>query len=93
MPVLYYRPMKKHELPRGLSGKEPICKAGEERDVCLIPGSGRAPGGGYGNPRQYSCLENPMDRGVWWVTVHRIAESDNAEVTQHTCMYIMYIIY
>ena len=46
-----------------------------------IPGSGRSPGGGYGNPLQYCCLENPLDRGAWWATVHRIAQSDTAEVT------------
>ena len=40
-----------------------------------IPGSGRSPGGGHGNPLQYSCLDNPMDRGAWWATVHRIAKS------------------
>ena len=49
--------------------------AGGTRDVGLIPGSGRAPGGGSGNPLQYSCLGNPMDRGAWWVIVHRVAKS------------------
>jgi len=44
--------------------------AGDIRDMGSIPGSGRSPGGGHGNPLQYSCLENPMDRGAWWVTVH-----------------------
>ena len=44
-------------------------------DVDLIPGSGRSPGGGNGNPLQYSCLGNPMDRGAWWATVHGLAES------------------
>ena len=42
-------------------------------DSGLIPGSGRSPGGGNGNPLQYSCLENPMDKGAWWATVHEIA--------------------
>ena len=46
--------------------------AGDTRDVGLIPGSGRAPGGGNGNPLQYSCLGNPMDRGAWWATVHGV---------------------
>ena len=46
----------------------------------LIPGLGRSPGGGNGNPLQYSCLENPMDRGAWWATVHWTAKSR----TQHT---------
>ena len=41
----------------------------------LIPGLGRSPGGGQGNPLQYSCLENPMDRGTWWATVHSVKKS------------------
>ena len=48
-----------------------------------IPGSGRFPGGGNGNPLQYSYLGNPMDRGAWWATFHGVAESDKTEVTQH----------
>ena len=55
--------------------------AGDIRDVSSIPGSGRSPGGGHGNPLQYSCLENPMDRGVWLATVHRVAESNMTEVS------------
>ena len=54
-------------------GKESACNAGV---VGLIPGSGRSPGGrGHGNPLQYSCLENPMDRGVWWAIVHGVTKS------------------
>ena len=49
--------------------------AGDVGDVSLIPGSGRSPGGMHGNPLQYSCLENAMDRGAWWVTVHGVAQS------------------
>jgi len=49
--------------------------AGDIRDAGSIPGSGRSPGGGHGNPVQYSCLENPVDRGVWQVTVHSVAQS------------------
>ena len=49
--------------------------AGDIRDVGSIPGSGRSPGGGHGNSLQYSCLENPTDRGAWWVAVHRVAQS------------------
>ena len=49
--------------------------AGDARDAGLIPGLGRAPGGGHGNPLQYSCLENPMDRGAWQDTIHRVAKS------------------
>ena len=49
--------------------------AGDLRDVSSIPVSGRSPGGGHGNPLQYSCLENPMDRGAWWASVHRVEMS------------------
>ena len=55
--------------------------AGDLRDVGLIPGSGRSPGGGNGNPLWYTCLENPTDRGAWQAAVHRIAEPDTTEVT------------
>ena len=48
---------------------------GDARDVGSIPGLGRSPGGGHGSPLQYSCLENPMDRGAWQATVHRIEKS------------------
>ena len=51
-----------------------------------IPGSGRSPGGGHGNPLQYSCLENPMDRGSWQAIVCRVTkELDTTEVTQQAC--------
>ena len=46
-----------------------------DTDVGLIPGSGRSPGGGHGNPLQYSCLENPTDRVAWWGMFHRVAEN------------------
>ena len=49
--------------------------AGDIRDVGSIPGSGMYPGGGHGNPLQYSCLENPMDREAWWATVYGITKS------------------
>ena len=55
--------------------KNPPANAGDIRDRGSILESGRSPGGGHGNPLQYSCLENPMDRGVWWATVHSVAKS------------------
>ena len=48
--------------------------SGYIRDAGVIPGSGKSPGEGNGNPTQYSCLENPMDRGAWWATVHGVAK-------------------
>ena len=61
-------------------GKEPVVKnlsanAGIIRDVGPIPGSGRLPGGGHGNPLQYSCLENPVDGGPWWAALLRVTKS------------------
>ena len=55
--------------------KDLSANAGGIRDVGSIPGWGRSAGGGRGNPLQYSCLENPMGRGAWWATVHRVAQS------------------
>ena len=60
------------DFPGGSDGKASAYNAG---DLGLIPGWGRFLGGGYGNPLQYSCLENPMGRGAWQATVHRIAKS------------------
>ena len=59
--------------------KNPLTNTGDVRDASSIPGSGRSPGGGHGNPLQYSCLENPMDRGAWRATVRGITESDRTE--------------
>ena len=59
-------------------GNESAC---DTKDTSLITGLGRSPGGGHGNPLQYSGLENPMDRGAWWATGHGVAESDTSEVT------------
>ena len=61
--------------------KNSSANARDVKDPDLITESGRSPGGGNGKPLQYSCLENPMDRGAWWVIVHRVAESDTTEAT------------
>ena len=55
--------------------KNLLVNAGDVRDAGSIPGSGRSPKGGHSNPLQYFCLENPMDRGAWWATVHGVAKS------------------
>ena len=74
----YYQRKKKYlsiilfTVPGGSDGKESACNA---RDPGLIPGLGRSPGEGNGNPLQYSCLENPIDGGAWWAAVHGVAKS------------------
>ena len=55
--------------------KNPTANAGDTREADSIPGLGRSPGGGNGNPHQYTCLENPMDRGAWWAKVHGVTKS------------------
>ena len=55
--------------------KNPPENAGDKRNEGSIPGWGRSPGGGHGNPLQYSCLEKTMDRGAWWATVRRVTKS------------------
>ena len=62
-------------LPQWVSSKESVCIAGDTGDIGLIPGWGRLLGGGNGNPLQYSCVENPLDRGAWWATVHGVTKS------------------
>ena len=73
-----------------LVAKNPPANAGDIRDADSIPGSGKSPGGGHGNPLQYSCLENPMDRGTWQATVHRVEKSQTRlkQLGTHTCTYI-----
>ena len=63
-------------LPCGSEDKASACNVG---DLGSIPGSGRSPGEGNGTPLQYSCLENPMDRGAWWAIVHGVTELDMTE--------------
>ena len=56
--------------------KNPPANEGDIRDSGWISGLGESPGGGHGNPLQYSCLENPMDRGTWWTMLHMITKSE-----------------
>ena len=70
------RPFLSKRFPDGSVSKESTCNAG---DPGLIPGSGRSPGGGHGNPLQYSWLETPTDRGAWRAPVHGVTESDTTE--------------
>ena len=69
---LYIIEVTNSDFPGGSDSKAPAYNVG---DPGSIPGSGRSPGEGNGNPLQYSCLDNPMDGGAWWATVHRVAES------------------
>ena len=64
--------------------------AGVIRGSGLIPGSGRSPGGQHGNPLQYACLENPMDRGAWWAVVQRAAKSETRLSTHAMTNYMEY---
>ena len=75
-------------LPRWLRGKEPTCQAGDRGSV---PGSRRSPGEGNGNPLQCCCLENPMDRGAGWATVHGVAKEldTTSQLSNDLCIYLM----
>ena len=78
-------------LPRRHSGKELPANAGDTRGVGSIPGSGRSPRGGNGNPLQYSCLENPMNRGAWRATVHGVAKS-RTQLSTHSVVVLFNLI-
>ena len=73
--------------------KNPPPNAGDVRDSGLIPTS-RFPGGGHGNPLQYSCLENPMDSGAWKATVHRVAKSSTRlkHLSTHACVHKEWVV-
>ena len=71
-----------YSLPWWLDGKASVYNVG---DLGSIPGSGRSPGGGFGNSLQYSCLENPLDRGAWRATIHRVAKS-RTRLSTHTAL-------
>ena len=71
-------------LPQWLSSRESACNAGDAWDMDSIPGSGRSTGGRHGNPLQYSCLENPTDRGAWWLHSMGCKELDTTKVTEHS---------
>ena len=72
---MYVQYKKSQGFTRGSVGKESSCNVRDAGDASSIPVSERSPGGGHGNPLQYSCLENLMDRGAWLATVHRVAKS------------------
>ena len=71
--------------------KNPPASTGDIREMGPITGSRRSSGGGYGNPLQYSWLENPMDRGAWWAIVHRVTELDMTEATLHARIVVVII--
>ena len=75
LPCYEFNLLKSIGFPGGSTGKESSCNAGDTGDMGVIPGSGRPLGGGNGNPFQYSCLEDSMDRGAWGTTAHRVAKS------------------
>ena len=66
--------------------------AGDIRDMRSISRLGRSPGGGHGNPLQYSCLENPMDREIWWATDQRVTKSHITERTLHVNTLIFVVL-
>ena len=79
--------------PRWCSGKESACQCRRGRKLGFSPRSGSSPGVGTGNPLQYPCLWNPMDRGAWWALVHGVAESDAIEHAHTHTMVIEVLIH
>ena len=80
---LFFQPSISRGFSGGASGKEPACQCRRQKRRGFDPlGSEKSPGGGHGNPLQYFFLENPMDRGAWWATVHRVTESQRARELQ-----------
>ena len=77
---------------RNSRGNAGDAKAGDAGDPGSTPGSRRSPGGGHGNPLQYAFLENPMDRGAWWATVHGVAKSWTWLKWLNTCVYMSILI-
>ena len=92
--VLYVS-MLGNGLPQWLSSKESDCNAGATGVMGSIPGSGRSPGEGHGNPLQYSCQENPMDRGAWLTTDHGVTKSWTRlkRLNMHACNSILKKLY
>ena len=79
------------DFPSGSKGKQSACSA---EDPGSVPGLGRSPGEGNGNPLQDSCLENSMNRGTWWAVVHGVTGSDRTErLTLHFSVYIPHLLY
>ena len=94
IPFLYWVNKVYNGLPQWLTGKEFAHNARDVGNMGLIPGSGRSPGGGNGNPLKYSWLENPMDRGAWWAIVNRTAKSWTQLKwlnTHHGCCGVLYL--
>ena len=85
LPHFYFEDFSRHLVVKNLSAN-----AGDIRDTGLTSGWGRSPGGGIGNLLQYSCLENPMDRGAWWATVCRIAKSQTWQKWLSTHTFLFY---
>ena len=74
--------------------KNPPTNVGEARDMCSIPGSGISPGGGHGDPLQYSCLEISKDTGAWWATVHRVTKHWTLkQLSMHTVEWLNKLLY